>query len=104
MKRLFLMLALLLVMTGCKHGDNMLQCPEGYRSEYDIPPGDLQATLHGDNDHSGDYRGVAGHVVIERHEFKAIIMLNDLQLVRQGNVPDTIGIDDGYLSFDLSFF
>lgn len=157
MKRLFLMLALLLVMTGCKHGDNielwndlkvgddvyhftqvefgdnnqivctgeregllalrltlddgtpvtrkhMLQCPEGYRSEYDIPPGDLQATLHSDNDHSGDYRGIAGHVVIERHEFKAIIMLNDLQLVRQGNVPDTIGIDDGYLSFDLSFF
>lgn len=157
MRRLLYTLVLMLLLSGCKHGDNielwndlkvgddvyhftlvefrgenqiactgdrdgylllgltladgtivtrkhLLQCAEGYRSEYAIPPGELRATLHGSDNHDGDYHAIAGHVVVERHEFKAIIELSDLRLVRQGGATDTIGIDDGYLSFDLSLF
>lgn len=83
---------------------HMLQCPEGYHAEYAVPQGAVQASLHGSDEYDGDYRGVGGRIAIERHEFKVSIKMNDLQLVRQDEVSDTIGIDDGYLNFDLSFF
>ena len=156
MKRLFLMLALLLVMTGCKHGDNielwndlkvgddvyhftlvefgdnnqivctgeregllalrltlgdgtpvtrkhMLQCPEGYHIEYSIPPGTVLATMQGNSGLRGNYCGIGGRVVVERHEFKTTIAMHDLQLAHL-ETHDTIDIVNGYLSFDLSFF
>ncbi len=157
MKRLFSILTLLLVLSGCKRGDSielwndlkvgddvyhftlvefrdedqivctgdrngylvlmltladgtrvtrkhMLLCPEGYHAEYVLPQGAMQAILHGSDEHDGEYRGVGGRIAIERHEFKVTIEMNNLQLVHQDERGDTIGIDDGYLSFDLSFF
>ncbi len=80
---------------------HMLQCAEGYHAEYDVAQGVMLATLEGTDGFDGDYRAASGWVEIERHEFKTSIELHELRLVRQ-NIGDTIGIDDGYLSFDLS--
>ena len=82
---------------------HMLQCPEGYHIEYSIPPGTVLATMQGNSGLRGNYCGIGGRVVVERHEFKTTIAMHALQLAHL-ETHDTIDIVNGYLSFDLSFF
>ena len=82
----------------------MLQQSEGWHGLLNASQGRVIVELNGSQDHDGSYRGIQGQVDIYRHEFKTIIEMHKLRLVHDSSSSDTIDINDGYLSFDLTLF
>lgn len=78
----------------------LLQRPEGWHAT----ARHVLMRLEGSKANDGTYRGVGGTVEVMRHEFKTAITMHELQLVCDNAPTDTIDINDGYLSFDLTFF
>lgn len=82
----------------------MLQQDEGWHGLLDASQGRVVVELKGSQSHDGSYRGIGGQVDIYRREFKTIIEMHELRMVQESSPVDTIDINDGYLSFDLSLF
>lgn len=82
----------------------MLRQAEGWHGVIDASLDGVLVELEGSQNHDGTYRGVGGTMDVWRREFKTIIEMHELLLERQSSPGDTIAVNDGYLSFDLSLF
>lgn len=82
----------------------MLQQAEGWHGVLDASQGRVVVDLaeSGSESYDGTYHGIAGTMDIWRREFKTVIEMHDLRMVRESSSQDTIDVSDGYLSFDLT--
>lgn len=82
----------------------MLQQAEGWHCTLDASKGSVLVDLEGSERHDGTYRGIDGTMDIRRREFKTVIEMHDLRIVREPLPTDTFDVSDGYFTFDLTLF